>query len=112
MKTEAQIQAEIVRWFHNNYCLRHNNPRCAIFSVPNELAATNKIATIQAKVTGLMAGVSDLIVVMPDEVIFCEVKNEKGRQSERQKEFESIVTDMGYRYILVRSLDDFRAAIY
>lgn len=111
MKTESAIQQSIVNYFHNNYCLKHHNPRCCIFSCPNELAGNNKITTIKAKTTGLMPGVSDLIVVTPEEVIFCEVKTEIGRQSDRQKEFEQIVSDMGYRYILVRSLEQFKSLI-
>lgn len=108
---EHKIQSEIVSYFHNNFCLKHHNPRCVIFSVPNELAGSNKIAAARAKTTGLKAGVSDLIVVKYGEVIFVEVKNEKGRQSPVQKEFEEIITDLGFRYVLVRSLAEFKSLI-
>lgn len=108
---ENKLQQQIIIWYRNTFCLRHHSPRHAIFSVPNELAASNKIATIQAKSTGLMAGVSDLIIVRPDEVLFVEVKTATGRQSDKQKEFEEIVTAMGHRYILVRSLEDFKSLI-
>lgn len=112
MKTEAQIQNEIVKFFHNTYCLKHHNPRCCIFSCPNELAGNNKIATMQAKATGLMAGVSDLIVLLPNVALFVEVKTTEGRQSDKQKDFESIVTGLGFKYFLVRSLEDFQAIPY
>ncbi len=35
-KSESRIQQEIVTWYKNNYCLQHHNPRCMIFSIPNE----------------------------------------------------------------------------
>ena len=93
-------------WFRNNYCLRHHSPRCAIFSVPNERNDRKEAMTMKA--TGMMSGVSDLIVVRPGEVIFVEVKTESGVQSPKQREFESIVTGCGFRYELVRSLDEFK----
>jgi hypothetical protein len=36
-----------------------------------------------------------------------EVKTEKGKQSEKQIEFEQIVLALGFAYLLVRSLNDF-----
>ena len=44
---------------------------------------------------GLKAGVSDLIIIQPDRVLFVEVKTDTGRQSPKQKEFQSIVEMMG-----------------
>ena len=38
--------------------------------------------------TGLLSGVSDLIVVLEGKVLFVEVKNEKGKQSQKQKYFK------------------------
>ncbi len=110
MKSEARIQQEIVIWFRNNYCLLHSEPRCVIFSVPNEgmdiREQRKKIAT------GLMAGVSDLIVVLPDVVLFIEVKDDRGTQKPKQKDFEEIVKNLGYNYHIVRSLEDFQKIIY
>lgn len=105
-KNEARIQQEIVMYFRNNYCLKHSNPRCAIFSVPNE--RKDKVELMRMKATGLMSGVSDLIVVMPNKVMFIEVKDDVGRQSDKQKEFEQIVRGLGFEYHLVRSLDEFK----
>ena len=59
--------------------------------------------------TGLMTGVSDLVVVMKERVVFVEVKDHKGKQSERQKSFERVVNNLGHEYILVRSLKDFKS---
>lgn len=104
--SESRIQQNIVIWFRNNYCLKHHNPRCAIFSVPNESKSKREI--LQKKAIGMMSGVSDLIVVTPQKVTFVEVKTKTGIQSDSQKQFEQIVVNMGYTYLLVRSLEDFK----
>ena len=101
-KSESKIQQEIVIWFRNNN-LKTNN---IIFSVPNEGKSAKE--QMFKKATGLMSGVSDLICINNGEVIFIECKDEKGRQSDKQIQFEEIVKSQGYRYILVRSLEDFK----
>ena len=65
------------------------------------------------KATGLLSGVSDLIVLLPNAItLFVEVKIESGGvQSDSQKEFEKTVTDLGFRYVIVRSLDEFKIFI-
>lgn len=57
---------------------------------------------------GMLPGVSDLIVVQPDRVMFVEVKDYKGLQRPNQIIFEQKVKALGYDYHLVRSLDDFK----
>ena len=109
MKTESAIQQSIVIFYKNNYCLNHHSPQHAIFSVPNE--GRSKIETMQKKAIGMMSGVSDLIIVRPGEVIFVEVKTPTGAQSPSQKIFQSIVEALGFRYLLVRSLDDFKSKL-
>lgn len=108
--SEDKIQQDIVIWFNNNYCLKHHAPRCSIFSVPNG-GTRNKLEAIKLKSTGMKAGVSDLIVVMPEIVLFVEVKTETGKQSDKQKEFEIIISKLGFKYYLVRSLDEFKIII-
>lgn len=109
MKTEARIQQEIVMWFRNNYCRATNNPRCQIFSVPNERSNTKEQMRMLA--TGLLSGVSDLIVMLPGEVLFVEVKDAVGRQSAKQMDFEERTKKLGFEYYLVRSLEDFQKII-
>ena len=106
---ENKIQANCYQWYHNNYCLKHHNPRGVMFSVPNELAGTNKIAMMQAKAMGLVSGVSDTIIILPNRnIIFCEFKDEKGIQSDKQKEFQEIVTNLNHEYILIRNEEEFK----
>lgn len=108
MKTESKIQQSIFLWYHNQYCLK-GDKRHIIFSVPNE--SKSKSETLQKKRMGLISGVSDMIVVRDNEVLFIEVKTSKGVQSERQKVFQKSVENLGFKYYLVRSLEDFKKII-
>lgn len=128
-RSESAIQQSIVIWFTNNYCTIKNTPKCAIFSVPNEMAMYLRGALMGAKIssrtidrvvsailskmkkTGMMNGVSDLIVLLPEKVIFVECKTETGTQSKSQKTFEKLVTSLGLSYYLVRNLEDFTKII-
>ena len=104
--TEAKIQQDIVLWFNNNYCLKHHNPRCMIFSVPND--SINAIETKRKVNTGLLRGVSDLIVVLPNKILFVEIKTEKGVQSEYQKDFQNRVELLGFEYHIIKNLETFK----
>lgn len=111
-REEAKIQSECFIWYNNNYCLTFHEPRGLMFSVPNELGGKNAISTALAKSTGLMSGVSDTIVILPNgRLIFVEFKTAKGVQSKSQKEFEKRVTAHGYDYYIVRSLEEFKELI-
>jgi len=103
MKEEA-IQAEIVRYFTNNYCLKHHRPRSLIFSVPNE----GKSQLFRA---GMKPGASDLIVIHNGNPHFVEVKKPGGKQSAKQKQFEEHAKECGVPYHLVYSLEDFKKAL-
>lgn len=106
--TEQQLQKQIFQYFHNKYCLKNQNPRCSIFAVPNG-GTRNMLEAINLKATGLVAGVSDLIILMPNaKTIFVEVKVEKGVQSDKQKDFENVVIALGFEYYLIRSLEQFK----
>jgi|SRR6056297_78297 len=76
------------------------------FSVPNEGAGNNARRAQHLKAMGLRSGVSDLVVVLPNQVLFMEVKTDTGKQSDAQKRFESTVTELGHRYVVVRSVDE------
>lgn len=98
-------------FFNNNYCLKHHKPRGLIFAVPNGGSRDIREA-ITLKNTGLLKGVSDLIVILPNrKILFIEVKRDDGTQQASQKEFADRVIELGYEYHLVRSLDDFKKLI-
>lgn len=113
-KDENRVQQEIYTWYSNAYCLAHHTPRCLIFHVPNQ--GQQHLTGI-----GVLAGVSDLIILHATHdthtrpvyttLLFIEVKDHKGRQSDAQKAFEMRVVALGYRYAVVRSLDEFKEVI-
>lgn len=108
--SEDKMQQQIVEWFNNNYCLKHHDPQCLIFSVPNG-GTRNKIEAIKLKLTGMKSGVSDLIVVLPNKILFVELKTATGIQSEKQKDFQKAIINLGFEYWLIRSLDEFKQKI-
>ena len=111
--SESKIQAKCYQWYNNNFCLKHHNPRGIMFSIPNELAGSNSIAMMQAIAIGLTSGVSDTIVILPkSKILFIEFKDEKGRQSDKQKVFETRILNLGYEYHLIRDVETFKALIY
>lgn len=130
-RLENNLQAEIVLWFNNNYCLKHHNPRSIIFAVQNEMASqiagaikakvpkalwsiidkTVQIVVSKAVTFGFKKGVSDLIVVIPNKVLFVELKTETGKQREEQEKFEKIVKALGFNYYIVRDLQTFKDII-
>jgi hypothetical protein len=105
-KDEDRIQQEIVKDFRNKHCLKHHKYRCLIMHIPNE--GKPQLVSI-----GLYPGASDLIVCYRDEnnpraeVIYFEVKTPVGIQSPKQKEFQEHVESIGFRYEIVRSIDEF-----
>ena len=109
IQSEAKIQAESVKWFTNNFCLKHHNPKFICFSVPNE--AIQKMAWQQIntfKAMGLKSGVSDVIVLLEGKVLFVEFKAAKGAQTPKQKSFQEDVQTLGFEYHICRSLEDFQ----
>jgi hypothetical protein len=98
-KSEATIQKEIV-----NFCKLN---KILIFCVPNEATRSNS----KFIGMGVLAGVSDLILVLKNRVIFVELKNHKGIQSEKQKDFQIKILELGNQYIVIRSLEEFKKLI-
>lgn len=110
LESENRLQSEIVTWYNNNFCLKHHNPRHSIFSVPNG-GTRNIREAMTLKATGMKAGVSDLIILIPNKVIFVELKTDTGKQSEVQKDFQNVVENLKLEYYLIRSLDEFKETI-
>lgn len=102
---EHHLQCGCVRWFRLQYPkMRHN-----LFAVPNggERKASE---AAKFKAEGVLAGVSDLILLKPNSQysgLLIEMKTKKGVQSDSQKEWQARITQDGYQYVVCRSLDDF-----
>lgn len=102
---ESHIQQGCVRWFRYQY------PDLArlLFAVPNG-GARDRVTGAILKGEGVVAGVADLILLVPskDSHALCiEMKTRKGYQSDSQKQWQADVEKHGYRYAVCRSLDDF-----
>lgn len=102
---EHKLQVSMINWFRLQYpSMRHN-----LFAIPNggrRDAATGR----RLKDEGVLAGVSDLILLKSNRcygALLIETKTRKGTQRESQKEWESKITADGYKYVIVRSLDEF-----
>ena len=105
--TEDQLQQKIVMDFNNRFCLKNMKSRAIIFAVPNG-GTRNIIEAKKLKATGVLSGVSDLIcITQKKEIFFLELKTQKGVQSDSQKEFEKRITDLGYKYVLIKSFEDY-----
>jgi hypothetical protein len=63
------------------------------------------------KAVGLVAGVSDTIFLWRGTALLIEFKTPTGRQSEKQKEWQAKAEAAGFRYYIVRSLEDFKQLI-
>ncbi len=94
---ESKIQQEVVKE------LRKNN--IFVFAVPNGGKRRLREAVIM-KSEGVTAGVSDLIILLPQRTIFVEMKQGKTKQGDTQKLFQANVEALGFEYYVWRSLDD------
>lgn len=106
---ESQIQQTCVRWFR----LAHRTLSLLLISIPNGYKTSATQARI-AKAEGLVAGASDLFLFVPNGLyhgLAIEMKSETGRQRPSQRLWQEAVEAEGYKYIVCRSLDDFRNEI-
>lgn len=117
---EHNIQAACVRWFN----LQWPEYRGLLFSVPNG-GARSKATAGKLKAEGVVAGIADLILLVPrcvkahdDEgwynifhALCIEMKTAKGRQSPEQKEWQAKVVAKGYKYVVCHSIEEFMAVV-
>jgi hypothetical protein len=58
---------------------------------------------------GMVAGVSDLIYLRDGLPPLCiEMKDETGKQSQAQKDWQAIAESTGAEYVIIRSLEEFQ----
>lgn len=103
---EHRIQCSCVRWFN----LKHRKLKGRLFAVPNG-GKRDALTGAKLKAEGVVAGVADLILLVPNRfygALLVEMKTLTGRQSKSQKDWEQIITSEGdYKYVVCHSLDDF-----
>lgn len=102
---ESKLQSACVQWFR----LQYPSVSRLLFAIPNggnRNAATGAIL----KREGVIPGVADLMLAIPNRGemgLFIEMKTPTGRQSRSQAQFMLAVSEQGYRYRIVRTLDEF-----
>lgn len=110
MKQEESITQRLcVKWFR----LQFPEYSRLLFAVPNG-GARNVITGRILKAEGVVAGVADLILLVPNSkyhALCVEMKTSIGRQSPAQKEWQDDVQRQGYMYVVARSLNDFRLTV-
>jgi len=102
---ESRLQAACVQWFRLQYPVMAR----LLFAIPNG-GSRNPATGAILKREGVIPGVADLMLAIPSQGepgLFIEMKTPTGRQSKSQAEFMLCVTEQGYRYRIVRSLDEF-----
>ena len=60
---------------------------------------------------GSYKGISDMIACKDGVVLFVEIKNPRGKQSDNQIKFQSDIEERGGRYLIARSWEDVSAYI-
>jgi hypothetical protein len=105
-QTENALQQKCYFWFWNEY----PELRGLLFHVPNGGARDGREAKTFALI-GVVAGVSDLILLYKGRAFFIELKNGTGKQSPKQKKWQDAVEAQGFTYFIVNSLLKFKRLI-
>lgn len=106
---EHDLQTCCMTW------LRYQHPQLdrVTFAVPN--GGRRDVATAgKLRAEGVKAGVSDIIMLLRTEhygALCIEMKTDVGRQSPAQRQWQRDVEEAGMKYVVCRSLDDFKAAV-
>ena len=118
---ESVLQRACVAWFRRNY----PDHALLLFAVPNG-GGRSKVEAGIMKAEGVTAGVSDMILLMPNYYYhsLCiefkcvktyaedgKFKTRKTYQSAEQKAWQAVAEDAGNKYAVVRSLDEFAELI-
>ena len=102
---EESIQVACVKWFRLQY------PNLVIFAVPNG-GSRNLYEAKNMKESGTLAGVADLVIVGNNgRVLFVEMKAGKNKQEASQVIFQQKVENLGHKYIICRSLEQFKKEV-
>ena len=102
---EHKIQSAAFKWYRLQYPKMVHN----LFAIPNAAKRTSRVGAYM-KEEGLLPGVADVVLMKSNRfygACFFEFKTPKGRQSDLQKDWQQKITNDGYKYVVVRSLDDF-----
>lgn len=105
MMDEYNLQAACVKLFA---MLRPNEQGLLFLNLNNPRSRSNGYFL---KGIGLTAGVADMTYLSRNGAIFLEFKTPKGKQSLSQRWWQGVVEDAGYRYEIIRSVEQFKKLI-
>ena len=106
---ESRLQKSCVMWFRLGY----RRFASLLFAVPNG-GARSAVTGAILKAEGVVAGVADLLLLVPNSKyhgLCLELKTAKGRQSPSQRQWQQAVEAQGYKYVVVRSFEDFKNTV-
>lgn len=105
MRNEEHLaQSLLVKWFRLQYPLM---AKC-LFAIPN--GGARHIGTaLKLKAEGVMPGVSDLFLMIPNNGhhgLFLEMKSKVGKLQQNQAEFLNLAESMGYAAEVAYSFEE------
>nr|DAN48428.1 MAG TPA: Nuclease [Caudoviricetes sp.] len=105
MQKESVLQTACVKWFRLQY------PNLVIYAVPNG-GSRNVREAQRLKSEGVLAGVADLVVLLPQgKSLYIEMKVKGNRQTENQKAFQDKAITLGHTYAVCYSFEEFQQVI-
>lgn len=106
---ESQTQQACVRWFR----LQYPGIASLLIAVPNGVRTSATQGRI-LKAEGMLAGVADLLLLLPRHGYGClciEMKTDKGLQSDSQKAWQQATENAPNKYVVCRDFYDFKQQI-
>ena len=106
---ESKIQSRCIQIAWNEY----PETRGLYYAIPNENSRVDSNSATGAirRSMGVLAGCADTYLAMARGGYFglyIEFKSEVGRQRKEQVEFQQRVEQQGYKYVICRSVDEWR----
>lgn len=106
--TEDRLQAYCVKWFNNEYPAW----RGLLFAIPNGGLRDKRTANLLVA-TGVVAGVSDLCLIMPEgKTVWIETKLPYNDKSNAQEIWERKIMERGHIYLVYKSFEEFKNIIW
>ena len=102
---EFKLQAQCFR-FHWN---ERPQERGRLFTVNNNSGGKFEGAIMKAM--GVVAGVADMMYLSDAGLIALEFKTPTGRQSPVQKQWQETIEAAGYRYVIIRTFEEFKQTL-
>lgn len=102
---ESTLQTQCVKWFRYQY------PHLVIYAVPNG-GSRNVCEAQRLKSEGVLAGVADLTILLPQgKSLYIEMKVKGNRQTPNQKEFQQKAEVLGHKYYVCYNFEEFEKVV-